>query len=101
MKTVGSRAEVMHGTASQTAGGLEKKHLKVSKSSGEVVSKKKAKSGVKNGWAQATEMALEEFKKLPKSNPLHVSAAGEMILMNVGKKGKALYKRTKEIYLGR
>jgi hypothetical protein len=23
-----------------------------------------------------------------------------MVLMNVGKKGKALYKRTKEIYLG-
>jgi hypothetical protein len=71
----------------------------VSKSSGEVVSKDKAKAGAKNGWAKATEIAREEFGKLAASNPLHISSR-EMVLMNVGKKGKALYKRTKEIYLG-
>lgn len=99
MKAIGTRAEVMHGTAHHTSGGLVRKDLKVSKSSGEVVSKDKAKAGAKNGWAKATEIAREEFGKLAASNPLHISSR-EMVLMNVGKKGKALYKRTKEIYLG-
>tara|TARA_Y100000389_G_scaffold89478_3_gene85969 strand:- start:8320 stop:8628 length:309 start_codon:yes stop_codon:yes gene_type:complete len=39
-KTVGSRAEVFHGTAKQTSGGLMKKHLMKNKS-GAIVSKKK------------------------------------------------------------
>jgi|TARA_B110000208_G_scaffold169470_1_gene210352 hypothetical protein len=39
MKTEGSRAEVMHGTAAKTSGGLTKKDLKYNKN-GRIVSKK-------------------------------------------------------------
>jgi len=54
-KTVGSRAEVMHGTAKKTSGGLTKKDLKYNKW-GEIVSKKKAELAKKQkhlekaGW---------------------------------------------------
>ncbi len=41
MLTVGSRAQVMRGTAKHTTGGLEKKDLKYSKT-GRIVSKKKS-----------------------------------------------------------
>jgi hypothetical protein len=40
MKTFGSRAEVFHGTAKKTTGGLEKKDLLQNKH-GEIVSRKK------------------------------------------------------------
>lgn len=45
-KTVGSRAEVMHGTAHHTSGGLQKKDLKYNKQ-GRIVSKKKSALGKK------------------------------------------------------
>ena len=41
MKTVGSRAQVMHGNAQKTAGGLSKGDLKYNKS-GRIVSRKKS-----------------------------------------------------------
>jgi hypothetical protein len=88
MKTVGSRAEVLHGTAIQTTGGLTKKDLKVSKVSGEIISKKKQKAGAKNPWAMATEEARAQISSIK---------PGEMVLMNVGPKGKKLYKLTKKI----
>lgn len=87
MKSVGTRAEVMHGVALHTSGGLTKKKLAVSKVSGEIVSKKKMKSGVKNPWAMATEKARDQLGIMP----------GEMVLMNDGAKGKKLYKLTKKI----
>jgi hypothetical protein len=40
MKTFGSRAEVFHGTAKKTSGGLEKKDL-IQNKHGELVSRKK------------------------------------------------------------
>lgn len=40
VKAVGSRAEVWHGTATHTSGGLHKKHLMMNKR-GRIVSKKK------------------------------------------------------------
>ena len=46
-KTVGSRAEVWHGTAKHTSGGLTKNHLFKNKS-GRIVSKKKHFSAKKN-----------------------------------------------------
>jgi hypothetical protein len=46
--TVGSRAQVMHGTAKRTSGGLTKKDLKYNKS-GEIVSKKKSEKMKKGG----------------------------------------------------
>lgn len=47
MKTIGSRAEVMHGKAKKTSGGLQKKHLKYNKR-GKIVSKKASKTAKKN-----------------------------------------------------
>jgi len=46
MKTEGSRAEVMHGTAKRTSGGLTKGDLKYNKW-GEIVSKKKSEQAKK------------------------------------------------------
>lgn len=43
---VGSRAQVMHGTAKMTSGGLMKKHLKYNKR-GKIVSKKASKTAKK------------------------------------------------------
>ncbi len=53
--TIGSRAQVMHGTAKKTSGGLTKIQLKYNKQ-GKIVSKKASKSAkksnnlVKAGW---------------------------------------------------
>ena len=57
MKLYGSRAQVMHGTALRTLGGLTKKNLKYNKR-GKIVSRKASRNGknseknnlVKNGW---------------------------------------------------
>jgi len=57
--TVGSRAQVMHGNATQTAGGLTKKDLKMVK--GEIVSKKKAKGEKTNPWIKAVAKAKKEL----------------------------------------
>ena len=45
-KTIGSKAEVMHGTAHHTAGGLQKGDMKRS-ASGKYVSKAQSAAGVK------------------------------------------------------
>lgn len=45
--TIGSRAQVMHGTADKTAGGLTKGDLKYNKS-GRIVSKKKSMKAKKD-----------------------------------------------------
>jgi len=45
--TVGTRAEVMHGTAAHTSGGLTKKNLKYNKH-GRIVSKKKSEKAKKD-----------------------------------------------------
>lgn len=47
-KAVGSRAEVMHGTAHHTSGGLTKKHLKYNKY-GRIVSAKKSSTAKRTG----------------------------------------------------
>ena len=46
MKTIGSRAEVMHGGAHHTSGGLTKKHLKYNKH-GRIMSIKASAAGKK------------------------------------------------------
>lgn len=53
--TIGSRAQVYHGNADQTAGGLKKKDLKMVK--GEIVSKSKSKDEKKNPWIKAVAKA--------------------------------------------
>ena len=45
-RKVGTRAQVMHGSAEKTKGGLTKKQLKYNKY-GRIVSKKKSAKGVK------------------------------------------------------
>lgn len=57
--TIGSRAQVMHGNADRTAGGLTKSDLK--KVKGEIVSKAKAKSSKTNPWIKAVEKAKKEL----------------------------------------
>jgi len=47
MKKVGSRAQVMHGTATKTSGGLTRKDLKYNKS-GRIVSVKKSHTAKKD-----------------------------------------------------
>lgn len=79
-----SRAKVIHDKAPATAGGLTKKKLMVSPSSGEVVSRAKRRQGLKSPWALATE---ECRKKLGLTG---------MVLFNVGKDGKALYQCVKK-----
>jgi len=57
--TVGSRAQVYHGNATHTAGGLTKKDLKMK--DGELVSKKKAKDSKTNPWIKAVTKAKKEM----------------------------------------
>jgi hypothetical protein len=47
VKTIGSRAQVMHGTAHHTSGGLTKKDLKMNKW-GRIVSRKKSAKAKKD-----------------------------------------------------
>lgn len=89
MKTVGTRIEVLRGDAHHTSGGLTIKDLKLSKSSGEIVSKKKATQGRKNDWAKATAKARAQMIKDGDIEK------GEMVLFNQGAKGKKLYELAK------
>lgn len=57
--TIGSRAQVYHGTATETAGGLKKKDLKMVK--GEIVSKAKSKDEKANPWIKAVAKAKKEM----------------------------------------
>ena len=57
--TVGSRAQVFHGNADRTAGGLTKKDLKMK--DGEIVSKAKAKTEKKNPWIAAVAKAKKDL----------------------------------------
>jgi len=57
--TVGSRAQVYHGNATHTAGGLTKKDLKMK--DGELVSKKKAKDSKTNPWIKAVAKAKKDL----------------------------------------
>ena len=57
--TIGSRAQVFHGNATETAGGLKKKDLKMK--DGEIVSKAKAKTAKKNPWIVAVAKAKKDL----------------------------------------
>lgn len=57
----GSRAQVMHGTAEQTSGGLKKHHLKYNKH-GRIVSKKRSEQG-KKALSRLTRAGYLPFKK--------------------------------------
>ena len=57
--SIGSRAQVYHGNATETAGGLKKKDLKMVK--GEIVSKAKSKDEKTNPWIKAVAKAKKEL----------------------------------------
>ena len=59
--TIGSRAQVYHGNATETAGGLKKKDLKMVKKTGEIVSKSKSKDEKKNPWIKAVAKAKKDL----------------------------------------
>ena len=59
--TIGSRAQVYHGNATETAGGLKKKDLKMVKKTGEIVSKAKSKDEKTNPWIKAVAKAKKEL----------------------------------------
>jgi len=83
-QAIGSRAQVMNGTAHHTAGGLVKKDLKRNPKTGEIVSKDKAKGAKKNPWIKAVVKAKKELG-IPKSE------------MAFPKKGSELYKTAKAL----
>jgi len=89
MKTVGSRASVMHGNAMHTSGGLKKSDLKRNKS-GSIVSKKKSVGASKkeSPLLVAWRASVKETYKLPKY-------AGKFIPL---KKGTPFYKDVKSTY---
>ena len=84
---VGTKAQVFHGTADRTAGGLVKTNLFQDKEDGRIKSKVQSKAGKKNpalkAWRAALVQAggLQEDKKF---KPI--------------KKGSVLYKKAKKIY---
>ena len=59
--TVGTRAQVYHGNATETTGGLTKKDLKKDRKSGELVSKAKSKDAKTNPWIKAVQKAKKEL----------------------------------------
>ena len=91
MKTVGSRAEVWHGTAEHTTGGLKKGDLYMGKD-GHLHStemKKRGKSPALKKWRAAVKKATKEMEK---SGDLK---KGEF---HTPKKGTPLYTLSKKYY---
>lgn len=83
-QAIGSRAQVYHGQAHHTSGGLTKKDLKLNPKTGEIVSKAKAGDAKKNPWIVAVAKAKKALKikkggdfedhKLTKGSPLYEKA---------------------------
>lgn len=61
-QAVGTRAQVAHGTAHHTSGGLTKKDIKKNPKTGEYVSKDKAKGEKSNPWIKAVSQAKKALK---------------------------------------
>ena len=100
-KYYGSKAEVFHGTAKYTKGGLTKKDLVLKKDkygNERYKSKKQQKSGHKKNsfrakWAKAMKKARKELIK----EGIISKDLGFVPVGGKSKEGKALLKRTKEI----
>jgi hypothetical protein len=75
MQTIGTRAQVWHGTAEKTPGGLTKSHLMKNKH-GRIVSKKKHASGKKT---------IKHLRKLG-----YVAKKGEFKLFRKGNKSRKM-----------
>ena len=83
-QAIGSRRQVMNGTAHHPTGGLVKKDLKLNPKSGEIVSREKSKGEKKNPWIAAVQKAKKSLK-IPKKE------------MAFPTKGSELYKEAKKI----
>ena len=83
--TIGTRAQVYHGNADRTAGGLTKKDLVMK--DGEIRSKAKSKSAKTNPWIKAVAKARKE---------LGIKKGGDFEDY-IPKKGSELYKTAKQI----
>lgn len=91
-KRIGTRREVMNGSATMTPGGLTKQKLMLS--NGRIRTKAGIKKGKKNEWA----MSMKEARgQLMKSGVIKKNA-GFVALNDGSKEGNALYKLTKKIY---
>ena len=84
MSSVGSRAQVYHGTAMRTTGGLTKKDLTMSKS-GEIVSKKK------QALAKKKSNPLKKYIALAKK-----TKGGEFVRMPPGGLPPSILKKIKK-----
>jgi hypothetical protein len=60
IQTVGSPAQVFHGTATHTSGGLTKKDLIINER-GRIVSRLKHEQGKRNPWCIATSRARQDL----------------------------------------
>ena len=72
---VGSRAQVMHGTADRTSGGLKKSDLKMK--DGRIISKAASKASAGNPWVKAVAKAR---KQLAKGSASEKKASKEMLV---------------------
>ena len=82
MKSVGTRAEVMHGTARSTSGSLTKKNLKFVR--GSIVSKAASAAAKK----RLKDSPFQKFIALAKTSK------GSKTLQLAPKKGSKIYKKT-------
>ena len=100
VKYYGSKAEVFHGNARYTKGGLTKKDIKLTKDkygNERYKSKKQQASGHKKGtfrdkWTKAMKAARKELIK----EKIIDKDAGFVPVGGTSKEGKALLKRTRE-----
>jgi hypothetical protein len=63
MKVIGSRAEVLHGTAHHTSGNLTKEDLFLDKTDGRIKSKAKSMQAKKSPHLKAWRNAMEEARE--------------------------------------
>ena len=83
---VGTKAQVYHGTADQTAGGLVKKDLFLNKKDGRIKSKAQSKAGKQNPALKAWRKALEKAGGLQDDK------------FKLIKKGTKVYKEAKKTF---
>lgn len=88
MKLIGSKRQVMNGTASHTSGGLTSSDIKIIKKNGlkRYISKSKSIKGKQNKWIKASVKARK-----------NLGLEHTFVLM---KKSSPLYKETARIYYG-
>ena len=85
---VGTRAQVMHGTANETSGGLKKSNLKMK--DGRIVSKKASKG--LNPFAKAWSDATKKVMAKKKSKTFRALKKGSVLYKQVRKEYEKLLK---------